>query len=215
MNPKHNQQNYLSQLDADFLCQLTDLAEKIEPDQTFKAHLEAELLQTHPSNSHQKAHKGYNHKNSVFLLFIFNRLIFNRRASLVACAFVAIAAVFAVPIITSGRTSRWLAALVNPTVDLKANAQTIAQLMETGQITVTADAQQYDETTQEVRAIGNAAFVYPEAQIQGNADEIRYVPTARQVTLLGNVQISQKGENLQGTRATCSLEQKRCTLTQN
>jgi hypothetical protein len=207
MNPKHNQQNNLSQLDADFLSHLSDLAEKIEPDQTFKAHLEAELLQTHPSNSHQKAHKGSNHINSVFPRF-------NRRVSLVACASFAIAAVFAVPIITSGRTPGWLAALINPTIDLRANAQTIAQSINTGKATVTADAQQYDETTQEVRAIGNAAFAYPEAQIQGNADEIRYVSTARQVTLLGNVQISQRGENLQGKRANCSLEQKRCSLTQ-
>ncbi len=55
-------------------------------------------------------------------------------------------------------------------------------------------------------------WVYPEAQIKANADEIRYVPTGEQVILSGNVQISQRGERLQGKRAICLVEQKQCNL---
>ncbi|MBW4422605.1 MAG: hypothetical protein KME13_25895 [Myxacorys californica WJT36-NPBG1] len=202
MNSKPNQPNDLSQSDVDFLVNLTDLAETIEPDLSFKVRLEAELLQAHPSK-----HKRHNLMNFAFPWL-------NRRVSLVACALLAIVAAFIVPTLTSGRSAGWLVALFNSTIASQANAQTIAQAIETGQVTLTADAQNYNETTQEVRAIGNASFVYPEAQIQANADEIQYVPTARQVFLLGNVQISQRGENLRGTRAACSLEQKQCSLTQ-
>jgi hypothetical protein len=207
MDSNRNQPDDFSQSDADLLSRLSALAETIEPNSLFKAHLEAELLQAHPSNSSQTTHKG-----TYRLNFVFPRL--NRQASLIACASLAIAAAFIVPIFTSRQATAWLAALFNSTLSSRASAQTIAQAIETGQVTLTADVQDYDETTQEIRAIGNASFVYPEAQIQASADEIQYVPTARQVTLLGSVQISQRGENLRGTRATCSLEQKQCSLTQ-
>lgn len=202
MNSKPNQPNDLSQSDTDFLVDLTDLAKTIEPDQSFKVRLEAELLQAHPSK----------HKRHNFMNFAFPRL--NRRVSLVACLWLAILAAFIVPTLTSGRATGWFVALFNSTIASQANAQTIAQAIETGRIVLTADAQDYNETTQEVRVIGNASFVYPEAQLQANADEIQYVPTARQVFLLGNVQISQRGEKLRGARAACSLEQKQCSLTQ-
>ncbi|MBE9037131.1 LptA/OstA family protein [aff. Roholtiella sp. LEGE 12411] len=115
---------------------------------------------------------------------------------------------------TSGRITEWFSALLYSTVDTKANAQTIAQLIETGETTITSDVQDYNESTKEVRAIGNANWAYPEAQIQASADEIRYVPTGGQVILSGNVQISQRGERLRGKRAICSLEQKQCNLSQ-
>lgn len=207
MNSRPNQSSDLSQSDANFIVHLTDFAETIEPDPIFKVNLEAQLLQTHPSNSPQTARKGTHPMN-----FVFPQL--NRRASLVICASLAIAAAFIIPTLISGRTTGWLAALLNSVIDSQANGQTIAQAIETGQVTVTADAQEYNKTTQEVRAIGNASLVYPEAQIQANADEIQYIPTAQQVLLLGNVQISQRGENLRGKRAACSLEQKQCSLTQ-
>ncbi|BBD64602.1 hypothetical protein NIES4072_17360 [Nostoc commune NIES-4072] len=142
--------------------------------------------------------------------FLLGRL--NRRASLVACASIAIAAVFVIPTMTSGQIPKWVSTFLYSTGDTKANAQTIAQVIETGQMTLRSDVQNYDESTKEIRAIGNATWVYPEAQIEANADEIRYVPGGGQVTLSGNVQISQKGERLQGKRAICSLEQKQCNL---
>ncbi len=163
MNSRHNRPTNLSQEDADFLSHLTQLAESIEPDPTFKAQLEAKLLEAHQSTSNQKAHQGVNRMN-----FLLGRL--NRRASLVACASLAIAAVFVIPIITSGQIPEWFSAFLYSTVDTKANAQTIAQLIETGQITLTSDVQEYDESTKEIRAIGNATWVYPEAQIKANAD---------------------------------------------
>ena len=196
MNSRHNRPTNLSQEDADFLSHLTQLAESIEPDPTFKAQLEAKLLE---------AHQGVNRMN-----FLLGRL--NRRASLVACASLAIAAVFVIPAMTSGRIHEWFSAFLYSTGDTKANAQTIAQLIETEQITLRSDVQDYNESTKEIRAIGNATWVYPEAQIQASADEIRYVLTGRQIILSGNVQISQKGERLQGKRAICSLEQKQCNL---
>jgi hypothetical protein len=85
---------------------------------------------------------------------------------------IAIVVALLVPIFTSGRATEWFTAILNSTVDSKANAQTIAQAIGIGQVTVTADAQEYDEITQNVRAIGNASFTYPEAQIQAKADEI-------------------------------------------
>lgn len=208
MNSKPNQHDELSQLDTDFLVQLTDLAQTIQPAPTFKVNLKAELLQAHPSNSSQPQYKGTNFMNFAFPPL--NR----RRASLIVCASLAVAVAFMVPNLTSGRATRWLAALFNSTLASKVNAQTIAQAIATGQVTITSDIQEYDKTTQEVRAVGNASFVYPEGQIQAKADEIQYVPTAQQVILLGNVQISQRGENLQGTQATCSLEQKQCSIVQ-
>jgi hypothetical protein len=207
MNSRHDQPTNLSQQDADFLSHLTHLAESIEPDPTFKAQLEAKLLQAHQSTSNQKTHQGVNRMN-----FSLGRL--NRRASLVACTSLAIAAVFVIPIMTSGRIPEWFSAFLYSTDDTKANAQTIAQLIETGQSTITSDVQDYDESTKEVRATGNASWAYPEAQIQASADEIRYVPTGGQVVLSGNVQISRRGERLQGKRAICSLEQKQCNLSQ-
>ncbi len=207
MNPKHNQPSFLSQADVDLLSHLTDLAETLEPNQTFQADLEAQLLQAHFSNPPQNTNKGANRMSVVFPRF-------NRRTSLVACTSIALTTALMIPIFASGRVSGWLTAVLNSTVDSKANAQTIAQAIKTGQITLIADAQEYDETTRNMRAIGNASFVYPEAQIQAKADEIQYTPTARQVTLLGKVQISQKGETLQGTQAICLLEQKQCSLTQ-
>lgn len=207
MDSNRNQPDDFSQLDTDLLIRLNAFAETIEPDSLFKADLEAELLQAHSSNSSQTAHKGTHRMN-----FAFPRL--NRPASLVACASLAIAAAFIIPALTSRQVTGWLAGLFNSTLSSKANAQSIAQAVETGQVTMKSDVQNYNETTQEVRAIGNASFTYPEAQIQAQADEIQYVPTARQVTLLGSVQISQRGKNLRGTRATCSLERKQCSLTQ-
>ncbi|MEH2323698.1 MAG: LptA/OstA family protein [Nostoc sp.] len=207
MNSRHNRPTNLSQQDADFLSDITHLAESIEPDPTFKAQLEAELLQAHQSPANKKAHQGVNRMN-----FLLGRL--NRRVSLVACASLAIAAVFVIPTMTSGRIPEWFSAFLYSKDDTKANGQTIAQLIETGQIILTSDVQDYDESTKEVRAIGNASWVYPEAQIQASADEIRYVPTERQIILSGNVKILQRGERLQGTRAICSLEQNQCNLSQ-
>ncbi|MBD1847704.1 hypothetical protein H6F89_30785 [Cyanobacteria bacterium FACHB-63] len=207
MNPKHNPPDFLSQSDTDLWSHLTDLAETLEPNPTFQANLEAELLQAHLSNSSQTP---YQEVNPVIARLSW----FNSRNSLAAFVSIAIAAALIIPFLTSGRATGWFTAILNSTVDSKANAQTIAQALETGQITLTADAQEYDEITQNIRAIGNAAFVYPEAQIRAKADEIRYTATARQVTLLGNVQISQRGETLQGIQAVCSLEQKQCKLTQ-
>ncbi|WP_193193921.1 LptA/OstA family protein [Nostoc sp. MG11] len=198
MNSRHDQPTNLSQQDADFLSHLTHLAESIEPDPTFKAQLEAELLQTH---------QRVNRMN-----FSLGRL--NCRASILACVSLATAAVFVIPTMTSGQISEWFSAFLYSTVDTKANAQTIAQLIETGEMTITSDAQDYDESTKKVRAIGNATWAYPKAQIQASANEIRYVLTGRQVVLSGNVQISQRGERLQGKRAICSLEQKQCNLSQ-
>lgn len=202
MNRRPEQDTNLSQPDADLLSHLTDLAKKIEPDPIFEAQLENELLQ-----ARQSALKGANPMNLSF-----RRL--NRRLSLVACASL-IAVIFSIPTITSGQLPEWVASLFNSTVDTRANAQTVGQLIETGQFTLQSDAQEYNEDTQEVRASGNAAFTYPEAQIQASADEIRFVPTGRQVIVSGNVQILQRGERLQGTQAICSLEQKQCNLSQD
>lgn len=209
MNPKHNSPDHLSQSDTDLAVHLVDLAETLEPDRLFQAQLEAELRQAHPCNSPRPLH---NRANRIKVVVVLPRR--HRRAALVAGIALAIASAFAIPTLTSGRATEWFSAMVNSTFDPKATALTIAQAIETGQITVTSDVQDYNETTQDVRAIGDAAFVYPEAQIQASADEIRYNHTARQVTLLGNVQISQRGETLRGTQATCSLEQKQCDLTQ-
>jgi hypothetical protein len=84
MNSRNNRPTNLSQEDADLLSHLTHLAESIEPDPIFKAQLEAKLLEAHQSTSNQKAHQGVNRMN-----FLLGRL--NRRASLVACASLAIA----------------------------------------------------------------------------------------------------------------------------
>ncbi|MBW4685249.1 MAG: hypothetical protein KME40_09150 [Komarekiella atlantica HA4396-MV6] len=205
MNSRHNRPTNLSQQDVDFLSHLTNVAESIKPDPTFQAQLEAELLQAHQSTSNQKTHQRVNRIN-----FLLGRL--NCRASLVACALLAIAAVFVIPTMTSGRILEWFSAFLYSKDDTKANAQTLAQLIEKGQSTITSDVQDYDESTKEVRAIGNAAWAYPEAQIQASADEIRYVPTGGQVILYGNVQILQRRERLQGKRAICSLEKKQCNL---
>ena len=207
MNPKHNQPNSLSQADIDLLSHLTDLAEMLEPNPAFQSDLEAELLQVHLSNSPQNKYRRANRMTVRFPQF-------NRRASLVAGTSIAIIAALMIPAFASRRATDWLTAVFNLTVNSKANAQTIAQAIETGQITVNSDVQEYDKTTQKLRAIGNAVFVYPEARIRANANEIQYTATSRQVTLLGNVQISQRGETLRGTQATCSLEQKQCRLTQ-
>lgn len=193
--------------DAELFSHLTHLAETIEPEPTFTTHLEAKLRKAHPSHLPQKTHQRANLINNTFSRF-------NRRGSLFACASLAIAAAFIVPAITTGGANRWFAGLFNSTVTSKVNAQTIAQAMGTGQITLTSNVMKYDKTTQEQRAIGNATFAYPEAQIQANADEIRYIPTSRQMILLGNVKISQEGVSLRGKHAICSLEDKRCSLTQ-
>ncbi|MBD1853009.1 hypothetical protein H6F87_23995 [Cyanobacteria bacterium FACHB-502] len=207
MNLKPNPPNSLSQADVDLLPHLTDLAETLEPNQTFQCDLEAQLFQAHPSNSSQNISKGTNQ-----ISVLTSRL--NRCTSLVAYTLIAIAATLMLPIPTSGRVPGWLAAVPHSTIDLKADAQTIAQAIETGHVTVISDVQEYDETTQSIRAIGNATLTYPETQIQANANEIQYTATDRQVTLLGNVQIPQRGATLQGTQAICSLEQRQCHLTQ-
>jgi lipopolysaccharide export system protein LptA len=81
-------------------------------------------------------------------------------------------------------------------------------------VTITADTQESNETTQEVTAMGNAVLAYPAAQIQAKADRIQYVLKTGQLTLLGNVEISQRGENLRGSQARCSFVEKQCSLTQ-
>jgi hypothetical protein len=203
MNPKPDQPTDLSQADIKLLADLTHLAENIEPNPLFKAQLENDLLQAHQATSHQAKPRQH----------LLGR--YNRRLSLVAGVTLAIAALVSLPSITSGRLPHWVVSLLNSTVDTRANAQTIAQLVETGQIIVRSDVQEYNEDTQEVRAIGDALLIYSEAQIRANADEIRYVPTGRQVILSGNVQILQRGERLQGTQAVCFLEQKQCSLSDN
>ncbi len=207
MNSRPHQPADLSQLDTDFLVRLTNFAATIEPDPTFKVDLEAELQQAYSFNPPQTSRKSTHLMN-----FTFPQL--NRCAALLTCASLTIVAAFIVPTLTSGQAVGWMAKLLNSTIASKANAQTIAQAIETGQVTVTADTQDYNETTQEVKAIGNASFVFPSAQIQGRADQIQYVPTARQVTLMGNVQISQRGENLRGSQAHCLLEERQCSITQ-
>jgi lipopolysaccharide export system protein LptA len=207
MNSRPHNHSDLSQSDADLLGRLTDFAETIEPDPTFKVDLEAELLQTYSSKSPQTANKGTHSMN-----FVLPRL--NRRAALVACASLAIAAAFVIPPLTSGRTTGWLAALFHSVVDPNANAQTLAQAMAAGAVTITADNQEYDEATQQLSAIGDAVFAFPGAQIEAKADQIKYVPTSRQLTLSGNVEISQRGEILRGAQASCSFVEKQCSLTQ-
>jgi len=193
----------LSSLDIELLSHLTDLATEIEPDPIFQVQLETKLLQTH-----QSALKKANPINISFRRW-------NRHLPLIACASLAITVILGIPTITSGQLPQWIASLLNSTVDTRANAQTIAQLIETGKFILQSDAQEYNEDTQEVRAIGNATFVYSEAQIQASADEIRFVPTGRQIILSGNVQILQKGEKLRGKQATCYLDQQQCALSQN
>ncbi len=194
MNSRPHQSSDLSQSDADLLAHLTDLAETIEPDPTFKVALEAQLRQTHPANSPQTA-QGNNPMNFVLPL---NR---HRRAALVACASLATAAALMMP------------TLFNPVVDSNANAQALAQAFATGQVTIHADTQEANETTQEVVATGNAVLNYPAAQLQAKAHQITYVTTSGQLTLSGNVEISQRGENLRGSQARCSFVEKQCSLT--
>lgn len=207
MNPKPDRSNSFSQADADMLSRLSDLAKNLEPEQAFQSELETQLLQAHRFNSLTNRFKGANRMTVRFPEF-------NRRTSLVAGSCIAITVALMIPVLKSGQVTEWLGAMLNSTVASKANAQTIANAQATGQITVQADAFESNDATQNVRAIGNASFVYPEAQIQAKADEIQYVPTADKISLLGNVQISQRGETLRGTQATCSLEQQRCSLTQ-
>jgi lipopolysaccharide export system protein LptA len=144
--------------------------------------------------------------------FVLPRL--NRRASLVACAALAIATVSIVPPLRLGRTTGWLATLFDSGSGSNANAQTLAQAFATGYLTITADSQEANDTTQEVTAMGNAVLSFPAAQIEAKADRIQFVATARQLTLSGNVEISQRGENLRGSQARCSLIEKQCILTQ-
>lgn len=194
MNYKPNQPSDLSQSDAEFLAHLTDFVETIEPDPIFKVDLEAKLRQAHSASSSQTAHQETHPMN-----FVFPQL--NRRASLIACAALAVAAAFVIP-------------NLNSIVNSNANAQTLAQAFATGQVTITADTQESNETTQEVTAMGNAVLAYPAAQIQAKADRIQYVLKTGQLTLLGNVEISQRGENLRGSQARCSFVEKQCSLTQ-
>ncbi|MBD2256859.1 LptA/OstA family protein [Pseudanabaena sp. FACHB-2040] len=202
MNSK-DQSSELSQADSALLSQLSRAAEEIEPDSTFEAQLETKLLQARQSAS-RDTHQPKLPSRGL-----------RRRAALVAYASLAIAAGLSITTITSGWLPEWVVSALTSTIDPQANAQTTAQLKETGQIFVRADAQEVNEETQEVRAIGNAAFIYPEAQIEANADEIRYVPTDQQIVLLGNVRISQRGEQLQGTSAICSIDKKQCRLSED
>jgi lipopolysaccharide export system protein LptA len=194
MNSRPDRPSDLSQSDADLLVHLTDLAETIEPDPAFKVALEAQLRQTHSANSPQTA-QGTNPMNFVLPL---NR---HRRAALVVCASLGTAAALIMP------------NLFNPVVNSNANAQALAQAFATGQVTIQADTQEANETTQEVIATGNAVLNYPAAQLQAKAHQITYVITSGQLTLSGNVEISQRGENLRGSQARCSFVQKQCSLT--
>jgi lipopolysaccharide export system protein LptA len=194
MNSRPDRPSDLSQSDADLLVHLTDLAETIEPDPAFKVALEAQLRQTHSANSPQTA-QGTNPMNFVLPL---NR---HRRAALVVCASLGTAAALIMP------------NLFNPVVDSNANAQALAQAFATGQVTIQADTQEANETTQEVTATGNAVLNYPAAQLQAKAHQITYVTTSGQLTLSGNVEISQRGGNLRGSQARCSFVQKQCSLT--
>lgn len=185
MNYKPDRPSHPSHSDADLLVRLTNLAETIEPNPTFKVDLEAKLRQTHPANSSHTAHKGTNLMN-----FVLPRL--NRRASLVACAALATAAALIIPPLTSERTTGWLATLFNSGSGSNANAQTLAQALETGQLTVTADTQEANETTQEITAMGTVVLAYPAARIEAKADRMTYVLTSGHLTLSGNVEISQR-----------------------
>jgi hypothetical protein len=206
MNSKPEPSSELSRSDADFLAHLTDVAETIEPDPTFTASLEAQLRQNQASNLPQTTHSGTHRMN-----FVLPGL--NRRASLVTCAGLAIAAAFLIPTPTSKQATQWLTTLFGPATSSKANAQTLAQAMATGGVTVTSDTQEFDETTQTFKATGGVVFDYPAAQITAKADEARSTLTSGQLTLFGNVRITQRGETLQGTQATCSFEQQQCMLT--
>lgn len=203
MNFKSDKPTDLSELDIELLSHLTDLATEIEPDPIFQVQLETKLLQ-----AHQSALKKANPIKISFRRW-------NRHLPLIAGVSLAITVILGLPTITSGRLPQWIASLLNSTVDTRANAKTIAQLIETGKFTLQSDVQEYNKDTQEVRAIGNATFVYSEAQIQASANEIRFVPTGRQVILSGNVQILQKGEQLRGKEAICYLAQQQCTLSQD
>jgi lipopolysaccharide export system protein LptA len=207
MNSKPQDSAGFSRSDADFLAHLTDVAETIEPDPTFKAALAAKLLQTQSQNSSQTTQIGTHP-----MYFFLPRL--NRRVSLVTCAALAIVAALLMPTLTSRQTTAWLATFFNSAINSQANAQTIAQAMAAGEVTLMADAQDFEETTQTVRATGNVVFAYPAAQIQAKADEIFYTTTSGQLMLRGNVRITQRGETLRGKQATCSFKQKQCTLTQ-
>jgi lipopolysaccharide export system protein LptA len=195
MNSKPHQSSDLSQSDADLFAHLTDLAETIEPDPAFKVALEAQFRQTHSANSPQTA-QGTNPMN-----FVLPRLNRHRRAALVSCASLATAAALIMP------------TLFNPVADSNANAQALAQAFATGQVTIMADTQEANETTQEVTATGNAVFNYPAAQLQAKAHQITIIPNSGQLTLSGNVEISQRGENLRGSQARCSFVEKQCSLT--
>jgi lipopolysaccharide export system protein LptA len=205
---RHQPDNF-SQPDADLLIHLNALAESITPDALFKADLEAKLHQAYPSKLSQTTYQGTHPMKKSIL----PRL--NRPVAFITCTSLAITAVFVIPTFTSGKTMQWLTTFLNPAINSKANAQTLAQAMATGEVTLVADTQVADETTQTVKATGNVVFTYPEAQIQAISDEGLYTTTSGQITLLGNVQITQRGETLQGTQATCSFEQKQCTLTRN
>ncbi|MEH2291269.1 LptA/OstA family protein [Nostoc sp.] len=203
MNFKSDKPTDLSELDIELLSYLSDLATEIEPDRIFQVQLETKLLQAHQS-ALQKA-------NPINISF----RRWNRHLPLIACVSLAITVILGIPTITSRQLPQWIASLVNSTVDTRANAQTIAQLIETGKFTLQSDVQEYNKDTQELKATGNATFVYSEAQIQASADEIRFVPTGRQIILSGNVQILQKGKKLRGRQATCYLDRQQCTLSQD
>ncbi|BAU15332.1 OstA family protein [Leptolyngbya sp. NIES-3755] len=207
MNSKPNQSRSFSQADADLLSRLSDLAKTIEPESIFQAELETKLLQAHRANSPTNRSKGANRMTVKFRGF-------DRRTSLVAGSCVALSIALMIPAFRSRQVTEWLSAMLNSTVASKVNAQTIASAQAAGQIIFRADATEYNEKTQKVRGIGNASFVYPEAQIQAKAEELQFVSTSDKISLLGNVQISQKGETLRGKQAICSLEQKQCTVTQ-
>lgn len=203
MNPNSDQPSELSQTDEVLLSHLSRVAKEVEPDPTFTAKLGTELMQAHQPLSRNASQPNFLIKGV------------SRRITLAVYASLAIAAVLGVTAITSRWLPEWAVSAFTAAVNPQANAQTTAQLVETGQVIVRSDAQEFNEETQEVRAFGNAAFFYSDAGIEATADEIRYVPTDRQIVLSGNVQILQRGELLQGTEAVCSIEQRQCRLSQN
>jgi lipopolysaccharide transport protein LptA len=186
----------------DLLANLNQIAKEVEPNPAFEAQLQAQLGQAHrPVLGGERPRQ-------------FPRSLLSRPIALAAYAGLAIATILSITTISSKWLPEWASSILSSTLDPQANAQTTAQLVETGQVIVRSDIQEFNEETQEVRAIGNATFMYSDAEIQAHADEIRYGPTEHQILLSGNVQIVQRGEHLRGIEAVYSIEQKQCRLNQ-
>lgn len=193
--------------------QLSTMGEINQPDVNFVDNLEAKLLQSHPRNTSIKTteNKTKEIKQELKPIIQFTRKLWLRKpVTIAATILLCLSGALAIPYFNSGKLYLSISDLLKPITGQKASAVTLAQLQQEYGLTITADAQEYDNITNNVVAIGNVTLNIPKSKLKAQADQIEWIRKTDQFILTGNVKIFHQGKIIKGENFSCFILENKC-----